>query len=47
MDSGGSSLDCLFIYYIDRQVVFSIFPALRGDLGFTSVQLGLIGSIFL
>ena len=36
-----------FINYIDRQVVFSIFPVLRHDLGFNSVQLGLIGSIFI
>ncbi|MFN0167921.1 MAG: MFS transporter [Bryobacteraceae bacterium] len=35
------------INYIDRQVVFSIFPVLRRDLGFTSEQLGLIGTIFI
>jgi len=33
--------------YIDRQAVFSIFPVLRKELGFTSLQLGLIGSLFL
>jgi predicted MFS family arabinose efflux permease len=32
--------------YIDRQIVFSIFPALRSTLGFTDVQLGLAGSAF-
>jgi MFS family permease len=36
-----------FINYVDRQVVFSIFPVLRSELGFTSVELGLIGSVFL
>src|SRR3989442_13125893 len=35
------------ISYIDRQVAFSIFPALRRDLGFSSEQLGLIGTIFI
>lgn len=34
------------INYVDRQVVFSIFPPLRRDLRFTETQLGLIGSIF-
>lgn len=33
--------------YIDRQVVFSILPALRSDLGFTNAELGLVGSMFL
>jgi MFS transporter, Spinster family, sphingosine-1-phosphate transporter len=33
--------------YVDRQVVFSIFPALQSELGFTSAQLGWIGSIFI
>jgi MFS family permease len=41
---------CLWIAfalnYIDRQAVFSIFPVLRKELGFTSSQLGLIGSMF-
>jgi predicted MFS family arabinose efflux permease len=37
---------CL-INYIDRQVVFSIFPALRRDIGFTTTQLGLIGAVFI
>lgn len=35
-----------FLNYIDRQVVFSIFPALKSDLHFTDTQLGLIGSVF-
>ena len=33
--------------YIDRQMVYSMFPALKADLGFTSSTLGLIGSIFM
>jgi len=32
--------------YVDRQVVFSIFPALERDLGFSDAQLGLVGSVF-
>lgn len=36
-----------FLNYCDRQMVFSIFPVLRSELGFTEVQLGLTGSIFL
>lgn len=36
-----------FLNYTDRQVVFSIFPVLKSELGFTNAQLGLIGSIFL
>jgi len=32
--------------YLDRQMVYSIFPVLKTDLGFTNVQLGLIGTIF-
>jgi len=32
--------------YVDRQVVFSIFPALKRDLGFSDAQLGLVGSVF-
>ncbi len=35
------------INYVDRQVVFSIFPALTKDLGFTNAQLGMIGTIFI
>ncbi len=35
------------INYTDRQVVFSIFPVLEKELGFTGRQLGLIGAVFL
>jgi MFS family permease len=41
---------CLWIAfalnYVDRQAVFSIFPVLRKELGFTSSQLGLVGTLF-
>ena len=33
--------------YVDRQVAFSIFPVLRQELGFSSSQLGLLGSLFI
>ncbi len=33
--------------YVDRQMVYSMFPALQADLGFNAVRLGLIGSVFL
>jgi MFS family permease len=33
--------------YTDRQIVFSVYPALRKDLHFNDAQLGLIGSTFL
>lgn len=33
--------------YVDRQVVFSIFPVLRTDLGFSERQLGLVGTTFI
>ncbi len=36
-----------FLNYSDRQVVFSIFPILKSELGFTDTQLGLTGSVFL
>lgn len=36
-----------FLNYCDRQAVFSMFPRLKSDLGFTDSQLGLVGSIFL
>jgi MFS family permease len=36
-----------FLNYMDRQVVFSIFPVLRSDLGFTDTQLGLVGTLFI
>jgi MFS family permease len=32
--------------YVDRQVVFSIFPLLRHDLGFSDAQLGAAGTLF-
>ncbi|MEO8126704.1 MAG: MFS transporter [Bryobacteraceae bacterium] len=32
--------------YVDRQMVYSIFPVLKTDVGFTDAQLGLIGSVF-
>ena len=35
------------INYLDRQVVYSIFPALKKDLGFSDPQLALVGSVFL
>lgn len=33
--------------YVDRQVAFSIFPALRQELGFTAAELGWVGTVFL
>jgi MFS family permease len=36
----------LAINYVDRQIPYSIFPALKSDLGFTDARLGLIGSLF-
>ena len=36
-----------FLNYSDRQVIFSIFPILKSELGFTDTQLGLTGSVFL
>jgi MFS family permease len=35
------------INYIDRQIIFSIYPALSRDLKFSNAQLGLIGSVFI
>jgi MFS family permease len=35
------------VNYVDRQVVFSIFPVLRKELDFSETQLGLIGLVFL
>ena len=37
----------VLLNYLDRQVVFSIFPLLQRDLNASSVQLGLVGTIFL
>lgn len=36
----------LALNYVDRQMVYSIFPVLKTDVGFTDAQLGLIGSVF-
>ena len=33
--------------YMDRQVVFSIFPVLRSDMRFSDTQLGLVGTLFI
>jgi MFS family permease len=33
--------------YIDRQIAYSIFPVLRKQLGFSGLQLGLVGAVFL
>lgn len=33
--------------YVDRQVIFSLFPLLRADLGLTDAELGLVGAAFL
>ncbi len=32
--------------YVDRQMVYSMFPALKADLGIANTSLGLVGSIF-
>src|SRR5262245_15229646 len=36
-----------FLNYCDRQAVFSMFPVLKSDLGFSDHQLGLVGAYFL
>ena len=36
-----------FFNYADRQSIFSVFPKLRQEFGFSPVQLGLIGSAFM
>ena len=36
-----------FLNYADRQVIFSVFPLLTKEFGFSKVQLGLIGSAFM
>src|SRR3954469_9420426 len=38
---------CYFLNYCDRQVVYSIFPILESELGFSKAQLGLTGSMFI
>ncbi len=35
-----------FLNYMDRQMVFSLFPVLKRELAFTDTQLGLVGSLF-
>ncbi|MCZ2153004.1 MAG: MFS transporter [Bryobacterales bacterium] len=35
-----------FLNHADRQIVFSVFPLLKGELGLTNTQLGLLGSSF-
>jgi len=35
-----------FLNHADRQIVFSVFPLLKQDLGLTDTQLGLLGSSF-
>lgn len=35
------------INYLDRQMIFSMYPLLQRDMGFSSAQLGLIGTTFL
>jgi MFS family permease len=35
-----------FLNYMDRQIVFSIFPVLKRELSLTDTQLGLLGSVF-
>lgn len=37
----------VLLNYLDRQVVFSLFPLLRGDLKLSDAQLGLVSSSFL
>ena len=36
-----------FFNYADRQAIFSVFPKLKEEFGFSPVQLGLIGSAFM
>lgn len=42
----GSMWIAYLLNYCDRQAVFSIYPILKTELGFTDVQLGLIGTVF-
>jgi MFS family permease len=37
----------LLLNYMDRQLVFSMFPVLKSEIGFSGAQLGLIGSVFI
>ena len=36
-----------FFNYADRQAIFAVFPTLRAEFGFDTVELGLIGSAFM
>lgn len=36
-----------FLNYADRQVIFSVFPVLEKEFGFSKLQLGMIGSSFM
>jgi MFS transporter, Spinster family, sphingosine-1-phosphate transporter len=42
----GSMWVAYLLNYCDRQAVFSMFPILKSELGFSDTQLGLIGAIF-
>jgi MFS family permease len=33
--------------YVDRQVIFSVFPLLSTDLGLSNIQLGFLSTVFL
>ncbi|MBS1116542.1 MAG: Sugar phosphate permease, partial [candidate division NC10 bacterium] len=33
--------------YVDRQILFSVFPAVKTDLALTDTQLGLLASAFM
>ncbi len=35
-----------FVNYVDRQIVFALFPFLRRDFGLTSLQLGTLATAF-
>ncbi|MFZ0861586.1 MAG: MFS transporter [Candidatus Sulfotelmatobacter sp.] len=35
-----------FVNYVDRQIVFSLFPAIRRDFGLSYVQLGYLATAF-
>src|ERR1700679_1459540 len=35
-----------FVNYVDRQIVFALFPFLRRDFGLTSLQLGMLATAF-
>ena len=36
-----------FFNYADRQAIYAVFPTLKQELGFTNVELALIGSAFM